>query len=241
MLRSCARALSALRALHAARPRSSAHASRQRRAGRRALSAGHRRVQVRYRHRVSAAPLSRASTARSCSCDCLSHGFPLRHVRRRETAELSDMQLGERSPQGTAACRCAALVTRRTLLRSRARAPRALATLRSRASAACAHSAFGSDPVGRGGSARGQVQLCRRMLMYTRAHARSAPRSQVASARLDCALDPAPLRSIRLGSDAVGTGWSSPGQRCGPQALTETSMRSCAVQSPQVISTRCSI
>ena len=119
----------------------------ERRAGRRALSAGHRRVQVRCRHRVSAAPLSRASTARSYSCDCLSHGFPARHVRRHETAELSDMQLGERSPQGTAACRCAALVTRRTLLRSRARAPRALATLRSRASAACAHSAFGSDPV----------------------------------------------------------------------------------------------
>ena len=196
MLRSCARALSALRALHARAPTLHRRMRDERRAGRRTLSAGHRRVQVRCRHRVSAAPLSRASTARSCSCDCLSHGFPLRHVRRRETAELSDMQLGERSPQGTAACRWAALVTRRTLLRARAGAPPALATLRSRASAACAHSAFGSDPVGRGGSARGQVQLCRRMLMYTRAHARSAPRSQVA--RLGSTAHSTPLRSARF-------------------------------------------
>ena len=97
MLRSCARALSALRALHARAPTLHGRMRDERRAGRRTLSAGHRRVQVRCRHRVSAAPLSRASTARSCSCDCLSHGFPLRHVRRRETAELSDMQLGELS------------------------------------------------------------------------------------------------------------------------------------------------
>ena len=65
MLRSCARALSALRALHARAPTLHRRMRDERRAGRRTLSAGHRRVQVRCRHRVSAAPLSRASTARS--------------------------------------------------------------------------------------------------------------------------------------------------------------------------------
>ena len=121
----------------------------ERRAGRRTLSAGHRRVQVRCHHRVSAAPLSRASTARSCSCDCLSHGFPLRHVRRRETAELSDMQLGERSPQGTAACRCAALVTPPRALRvGRVKVRRRHAASRGVPHAECHdHAPFASNPL----------------------------------------------------------------------------------------------
>ena len=81
MLGSCARALSALHTLPAACPRSSAACESSAACG---TTSSLRWAPPRAGALPSshAAPLSRASTARSRTCDCQSHGFPLRHVRR---------------------------------------------------------------------------------------------------------------------------------------------------------------